>query len=210
MHTEEQAVKMKYFVDGHKGVTGLVMLILMLVYGRWENHTAWLYVALHGSYGMLWVWKSRVFPDKRWERQVSWWFAIFGILGGLSLYWIAGWMIFHFDVQAPAWYHAIAVSIYAAGVFLHFSSDMQKHIYLNLRPGSLITEEFFKRRRNPNYLGELLIYAGFGMLAMHWIPLAILAVWVLAYWLPSMIQKDRSLSRYEDFSEYRKRSRLFI
>jgi protein-S-isoprenylcysteine O-methyltransferase Ste14 len=87
---------------------------------------------------------------------------------------------------------------------------MQKHIYLKLRPGSLITEEFFKRRRNPNYLGELLIYAGFGMLAMHWIPLAILAVWVLAYWLPSMIQKDRSLSRYEDFSEYRKRSRLFI
>ncbi len=203
-------MKMKYFIDGHKGVTGLVMIILMLVYRRWESHTAWLYIAMHGTYGVLWVWKSRVFPDKRWEEKTSWWFALFGILGGLSLYWIAGWMIFHFDVQAPAWYHAIAVALYAVGIFLHFSADMQKHAYLTLRPGHLIRDGLFAYRRNPNYLGELLIYGGFGMLAMHWLPLAILALWVLAYWLPNMIRKDKSLSRYEDFPEYTRRSRLFF
>jgi protein-S-isoprenylcysteine O-methyltransferase Ste14 len=203
-------VKMSWFIDGHKGVTILVMLGLMALYRRWDNQTAWLYIALHGGYGILWVLKSRVFPDRRWERKVSLPFAVFGILGGLSLYWIGGWMVFHFDVYAPAWYNALAVLVYVLGVFLHFASDMQKHAHLTLRPGELITDGFFSSRRNPNYLGELLIYAGFGMLAMHWIPLAILALWVLAYWLPNMIRKDRSLSRYEEFESYRKASRLFF
>jgi hypothetical protein len=37
------------------GLTLVVSLLLMVVYGNTSNPTAWLYAALHGSYSILWV-----------------------------------------------------------------------------------------------------------------------------------------------------------
>lgn len=203
-------MKMKYFIDSHKGVTALFVLILMAVYDQWQNPTAWVYLALHGTYGLLWVLKSRVFPDQAWEAPTSWFYGIVAIWGGLSLYWVAPWLLMRNGVQAPAWYLGLAIAIYAIGVFLHFSSDMQKHTALKLAPGRLIQDGLFSRVRNPNYFGELLIYSGFGSLAMHWLPGVILAAWVVFYWLPRMRQKDRILAQYPEFAAYRQRTRLFI
>jgi protein-S-isoprenylcysteine O-methyltransferase Ste14 len=64
--------------------------------------------------------------------------------------------------------------------------------------------------RNINYFGELIIYAGFGLLAMHWLPAALILAWVIFVWLPNMRRKERSLSRYPSFEAYRKVSRLFL
>jgi protein-S-isoprenylcysteine O-methyltransferase Ste14 len=132
------------------------------------------------------------------------------IWGGLTLYWVAPWMLTSRGVQAPSWYLGVCVSLYALGVFLHFASDMQKHIALKLHPGHLITDGMFALCRNPNYLGELLIYLGFGLLAMHWIPAVILALFVAVVWVPNMLRKDRSLSRYPEFEAYRRQSKMFI
>jgi protein-S-isoprenylcysteine O-methyltransferase Ste14 len=68
----------------------------------------------------------------------------------------------------------------------------------------------FHQLRNPNYFGELLIYLGFGLLAMHWLPLLVLLTWIGAIWLPRMFRKDRILAKYPDFPAYKKRSKLFI
>jgi protein-S-isoprenylcysteine O-methyltransferase Ste14 len=87
---------------------------------------------------------------------------------------------------------------------------MQKHVALSLRPDQLITDGMFARTRNINYFGELLIYSGFGLLAMHWLPIAILLLWVIAIWLPRMRKKDRILAQHEGFEAYRKRTKLFI
>jgi protein-S-isoprenylcysteine O-methyltransferase Ste14 len=61
-----------------------------------------------------------------------------------------------------------------------------------------------------NYFGELLIYGGFGLMAMHWLPVLILLVWIVFVWLPNMRKKDRSLSRYPEFEAYKARTRRFI
>jgi len=203
-------MKMKFFVDSHKGATAFFVLGVMALFDQWDNPTAWIYLALHGTYGFLWVWKSRVFPDKRWEARTSWAFGIFGAWGGLTLYWIAPVLLAWRDVQAPGWYLGLCVALYTVGTFLHYGADMQKHMWMQLRPGQLLTEGLWAKNRNPNYFGELLIYAGFGLLAMHWLPIAILATWVIFYWWPGMRRKDRSLARYPDFEAYRKRSALFI
>ena len=119
-------------------------------------------------------------------------------------------MVMSRGVQAPGWYLGLCIGIYVFGVYAHFASDMQKHVTLKLRPDRLITDGMFARVRNINYFGELMIYSGFGLLAMHWLPVAILSLWVLAVWFPRMRKKDRILAEYEGFEEYRQRSKLFI
>ena len=202
-------MRQRHFIDSHKLATGPFVLGLMAAYGAWDNPTAWLYLALHGTYGVLWVAKSRVFPDRSWEERTG---LAYGLLiwAGLTLYWIAPWIVVSQDVRVSPPWAAACVAIYAVGLFLHFAADMQKHTALALRPGELITDGLFARVRNPNYLGELLIYLGFGMLAQHWAPPAVILLFVLVVWLPNMWKKDRSLARYPQFEEYRGRTWCFL
>ena len=202
-------MKQKYFIDSNKVATAFVMLLLMAVYDQWQNPTAWIYLALHGGYGFMWFLKSRIFPDAAWEEKASLAYGLV-IWVGLSLYWVAGWIVMARGVQAPAWYLGLCVGLYIFGVFAHFASDMQKHVRLQLQPGELITDGMFSRLRNPNYFGELLIYAGFGLLAIHWLPIAILLVWIVAIWFPRMRKKDRALAELQGFDTYRERTKLFI
>lgn len=202
-------MKQKHIVDTHKFLTAFVILALMGIYNQWHNATAWIYLALHGTYGMIWLVKSRVFPDKRWEQPVKVPYAI-GLFLTLALYWITPWLITSRSIEAPAWFAALCISLYTLGIFLHYTSDMQKHMALKLRPGQLIDDGLWARVRNPNYLGELLIYVGYGALAMHWLPFAVLLGIVGIVWVPNMIAKDKSLARYPAFAAYRKHSRWLI
>jgi protein-S-isoprenylcysteine O-methyltransferase Ste14 len=202
--------KLKSFIDSHKAITGLVVLGMIAWHNQWHNFTALAYLAMHGTYGILWALKSRNFPDKSWERPVSVWYGAFVAWGALSLYWVAPWLITSLGVQVSPLWLCMCLMAYAFGVFLHFASDMQKFTALHLRPGHLIQNGLFARVRNPNYFGELLIYAGFGLLAQHWLPLLVIALFVAFYWLPNMRRKDRSLSRYAEFAAYKERTKLFI
>jgi steroid 5-alpha reductase family enzyme len=202
------AMKKKHYIDAHKAATGPIVLAMIALHGAWDSPTAWVYLALHGSYGFLWLLKSRIFPDKSWEAPASLGSGLY-IWGVLSLYFAAPWIVTSQHVEVPPWYLAACVAIFAFGVFFHFTADMQKHVQLRLRPGQLMTDGLVARVRNINYFGEFLIYFSFALLSMHWLPLAIQAG-VLAYWLGNMRAKDRSLNRYPEFAEYRRRSKMFV
>ena len=78
------------------------------------------------------------------------------------------------------------------------------------RPGQLIASGLFARCRNTNYLGEMLIYSAFALLARHPAPWAVnLGMWTFVF-LPNMLRKDKSLARYPGFAEYKKRSGLLL
>ena len=202
-------MKQKYLIVPLKASTFIVVLILMAIYDQWGNTTAWIYLALHGTYGILWILKDRFFPDRSWERKTGLAFGA-GIFGGLALYWVSPLIITSQGVEAPEWLLALCVSLNVMGVFLHFTSDMQKYVSLQLRPDQLIQEGLFQRTRNINYFGELLIYLSFALLSMHVIPLLILLLYIILVWMRYMRRKDRSLARYPDFAAYKKRSKLFI
>lgn len=55
----------------------------------------------------------------------------------------------------------------------------------------------------------MLVYLGFGLLAMHWLPILILCAFLVFVWIPNMLWKDKSLSRYIEFEAYKQRSKLF-
>jgi len=56
----------------------------------------------------------------------------------------------------------------------------------------------------------LQIYLGFALLAMHWLPLLIILLFIIIIWAPNIIKKDKSLARYPDFAEYRRKTKLVI
>ena len=87
---------------------------------------------------------------------------------------------------------------------------MQKHAHLKLKPGELITDGLMSKCRNTNYFGEFLIYLSFALLSQHWIPIAVLILFMIIIWLPNMRRKDKSLSRYPYYEDYKKRSSLMI
>lgn len=200
----------KYYIDAHKGLTGPVIFGLIAWFHAWGNLVAWIYLALHGTYGVLWFLKSRYFGDKNFDRPIGVGYGIFTLVG-MSLYWIAPVIIVTGRNHPMAlWMIAGCVALYSFGVFLHFASDMQKHMTLALRPGVLLTDGLWSLSRNPNYLGELCIYLGFTLLAMHWLPLCGVLALVVAVWIPNMRRKDRSLSRYPEFAAYKAKTKLII
>lgn len=210
-------------IDLHKAATGPFVLALMLMYGVFTP-AAWIYLALHGSYGIAWVIKDAVFPDRRWRVRVSVGGAIVALLF-LSLYWVAPVILVTEAAagggRAPAGRLAAAVAIHTLGLVLMLGADAQKNLMLRLRraalsgdsgPGGpgLITTGFYRRIRHPNYLGEMLIYGSYALIVDHWLAWAILAaVWTL-FFLPNMLAIEASLSRYPEYEAWRARTGFLL
>jgi protein-S-isoprenylcysteine O-methyltransferase Ste14 len=195
-------------INLQKGGTAVFVLALMAVYDVWTT-TAWVYLGLHGSYGLIWLLKEAIFPDPGWRRPITLAGALNAWLFVLGPYWIAPWLIVSGDIEAPAWVLGTAVALYAIGLTWMVGADAQKFFVLRERAG-LIVDGFFARTRNPNYLGEMMIYAAFAMLAGHWLPWAVLGVvWSLVF-LPNMLRKDARMARHPQWAEYRARTWLLL
>ncbi len=200
-------MKLKHSINIHKGLTFLVILGLMAIYG---NYTIgpWVYLALHGTYGLLWLIKDRLYPDQKWEEEVSLPLGVFTFFA-LGFYWVAPFLLISRDIQPSYPVIAAVIAINITGIFLHYASDAQKYYTLKYHKG-LVTEGFFTASRNPNYLGEILIYFSFALLSQHWLPFVILVAFIAGIFIPNMLKKDQSLSRYPEFAEYQKYSGLLL
>jgi protein-S-isoprenylcysteine O-methyltransferase Ste14 len=86
---------------------------------------------------------------------------------------------------------------------------MQKTVQLENKPG-LIKNHLFSILRNPNYFGEFLIYTSFNLLSQHWFPFTIMLSAIACSWLPNMYNKEKSLSRYDEYKEYKSKTKMFI
>lgn len=156
-----------------------------------------LYLVLHGSYGFMWLAKDVMMPDLNWQRRATWasGLLIFGTLS--TAYVLPCFCLAAAPAELSLARVGAAVGAYIAGVFLHFGADCQKFFTLKHRAErDLITEGFFSMCRNPNYLGEVLIYGSLAaMTNSHWPWVADGLMWTLIFW-PNMVRKDASMSRY--------------
>ena len=87
-----------------------------------DDHT-FLNMSLLGLYGILWVVKSFLFGDRRWEKRVPLWHLVIIALA-LASYWIAPFSICSRGYEAPPWVLGLAVFSFGLGVFFHFVSDL--------------------------------------------------------------------------------------
>ena len=200
-------MKIKHPINLHKALTFLFILGLMVIYQNFST-PAWVYLALHGTYGIMWLIKDALYPDKQWEQEISIPMGVFTFIM-LGLYWVAPFILISSGKEVIPPLLAAAIAINLIGVLLHYTSDAQKYYTLKYHQG-LITEGFFASSRNPNYLGEVLIYLSFAMLAQHWLPFLIWGGFFAGVFIPNMLKKDKSLSRYSQFEEYKNSSGLLL
>ena len=202
-------IKLAWSINTHKILTPFVVFGLMLFYDNFSL-PAFIYLALHGSYGLCWAFKHFTFPDFKWETKVTFSGALFTFIL-LGTYWIAPFLLISRPVASvvPDWFLAFCIALHTLGVVIMMSADCQKHFYLQNRK-ALITEGVFRYSRHPNYLGEMMVYSSYALLVQHWFPWIVLAYWWLSVFLVNMIIAESSLSRYPEWESYKKKTSFLI
>jgi len=206
-------------INLHKLIVGPLVLALMF-WAKEFSLAAWLYLSLHGLYGVMWCIKDVYFGDASWRRPCS----LTSMFAGsvmLGAYYVAPLMLLTplgdevpgritLPGELSPAVAALAVACFVVGAFFHFVSDCHKNLALQRNPGGLITNGLFSLSRNPNYFGEISIYASFNLIAGHWAAwVACSILWLQVFW-PSIHRKDRSMSRYPEHAEWVRRTPILV
>lgn len=197
----------RHFINPHKALTPVFIISLIVIYGN-AGVGPLVYLALHGTYCLNWFLKELIFPDQSFDKELS---ITDFVLATFAMYnyWWSPWILITNKIEPRSVTIFAAVFLNISGTFLHYCCDAQKYFMLQERK-RLLTSGFFARSRNMNYLGEIMIYLGFAVMAEHIWPVAFLLIMVVFIFFPKMWEKDESISRYEEFAEYKKHSNLFI
>ena len=201
--------KLAWVVNFQKAGTFVFLGLLMWWYDN-TSIAAWIYLAMHGSYGLVWILKDLAFPDPSWQKRVTIGGGINAFIFVLGWYWVFGWLLISRTVQPDypladgAWF-CLCISLCVLGSAIMIGADAQKYFTLRARPG-LITDGMFRHVRHPNYLGEMMIYGSFALMVWHWIPALVLAFVGCTLFAPNLVMKEASLSRHSGWAEYRKRT----
>ena len=198
----EQAINLQKFIT-------VFVIFGMMHYFDNFSLGAWVYLGLHGVYGYTWLIKDLSFPNSAFAKRIT----IGGLLAvfvGLNLfYWSLPWLFISRFIEPSGPVLFAAVFMHTLGVAWMVASDLQKNCVLRYRKG-LITNGVFAYTRNPNYLGEVMIYATYALLAAHWFGWLVILLQFFCLFLPRMLVKDASISRYPQWDEYESRSSLII
>jgi len=170
------------------------------------------YLILHGSYGIFWVLKDSVFPDAWFQQKVT----ISSMIGAYAMilgpYCVPAYRLAAFREICDAvteerfW---LCLIIYVFGIVIMLLSDSQKYYTLKYKKG-LISDGMFKYTRNPNYLGEIMVYGSFVLLVNDAISyFCVCQVWA-TFFVYRMYRKELSFRQKEGYVEYAERSWILV
>jgi protein-S-isoprenylcysteine O-methyltransferase Ste14 len=204
--------RMATVINLQKGGT-LPFVAWLIWWSGTDKIAAYVYLGLHGSYGLCWLLKDAAFGDARWEKRVTIGGAVMSWLLVLGLYWLAP-LVLITEILGPlpepsGARIATAIVVHTLGVVVMMVADAQKHFTLKVRPG-LITDGLFRFIRHPNYLGEMMVYGAYAYLVGHWLPWLVLAwVWSQVF-LVNILNKEASLARHPGWPAYRARTGMLL
>lgn len=204
--------KLAWVINLQKGASFPLLAFLMWFYAdktaAATSTAAWIYLALHGSYGLNWLAKDLLFPDANWQGRATIGACLNAVVG-LAFYWAAGWILisghaYNYPLPEAVWL-GLCVTLCVLGCIIMTAADVQKFVTLKLKRG-LITDGMFTYVRHPNYLGEMMIYGALALLAWHWFAALVLAYYWGTMFSTNMAMKEASMSRYPAWAAYKKRS----
>lgn len=161
--------------------------------------------------GVFWFLKDTIFPDPAFQCNVTLGSALIAWVAALGPYLVPAYRLASGkasnDVSFErAW---LCTLLYVFGVVIMLLADSQKFYVLKYKKG-LIADGIMRHTRNPNYLGEMMIYGSFVILVNDWVSyICVVQVWctlfVLRIW-----QKERSLKQKEGWAQYKRTSWILI
>lgn len=194
-------VQLRHIVNFQKGFTCVIVYALMVYFNNF-NPGCWLYLSLHGSYGLVWLLKDLAFPDKNFDRPINF-FSFLSTSLLLLLYWVPIYLITSgAGVQFPSPQRLVlCVALNILGTATMMAADAQKYFTLKYKQG-LISDGMFKYTRSPNFLGEVMIYSSFafcvGTLEAYAIIYSVFSLVVFSF----IIVKEKSNRKKKGWNAY--------
>ena len=196
-------------VNFQKGSTIIIMYLLMLYFQNFSTG-AYIYLSLHGSYGIIWVLKDIIFPDKSMHVKTCI-IPACALIGLLLLYWCIGFeMMYGLGIQEPSGLRIfLCFIIYSFGLVFMLCTDLQKYLILKYKK-ILVDNYFLAWNRNTNYLGEIMIYFSFafivGRIECY---LFLIFVWS-TFFVGRIYLKEKSLEKKKGYDSYINNSYLIL
>ncbi len=193
-----------------KVVTILCLMTLSLIYGIRDERQV-LYLCLHVGYCVWWLLEQWLFPNRRRifsePANITTLIAVVLFVG--VFYTLPGYLAFTNPAPISYLTIAIALPLYIFGSLINTSADVQKMTAKSMGAG-LVQDGAWRHVRNINYLGDLMRYTSFAVVAGSlWA--YILPATVAALYVQRIVQKEQSMAdKYSDFEAYRSSSRRLI
>ena len=191
----------------------LATIPLFGIFVAWYHNfsvAAWIYLAIHGTYGVIWIIKDLTSPDSNFHKRITIGACIASLLSVLGWYWVFGWLLIsgasrpRYPLPDYAWF-CLCVSLCIMGCVIMIAADAQKYFTLRIKRG-LITDGMYRFIRHPNYLGEMMTCGSFALMVWHWLSFLVLA-WIWGgLFAVNMTLKEASMSRFPDWVEYKRHS----
>ncbi len=125
--------KLAWVINLQKAGTFPMLALMMWYYSSRTpaatSAVAWMYLALHGSYGLVWLLKDFAFPDPNWQRRATVASGLY-TFAGLVLYWSFGWLLISgsvvpdYPLPEKQWF-ALCVTLCILGCALMIAADAQ-------------------------------------------------------------------------------------
>ena len=202
-------IKFNWIINTQKTGTIILMSFLMYYYQNFSDG-AWLYLSLHGTYGLIWLLKDMVFPDKSFQHKLA---ILPSILVALFLlsYWLMGFEVMSgIGDQSPSPKKIFGCFfLFSIGNILMICTDFQKFLELKYKKG-LIDDLFLKNNRNTNYFGEILVYLTFAIACGRKEGyIMLISEWIIFFGSRIYI-KDLRLAKKHGFEKYKKNSYIIL
>lgn len=190
-----------------KAVTILCLITLAIIYGVHDQRQV-IYLCLHVSYCLWWMVEQWLFPLRReqiFTEKVGLPIFIVVLLFVGVFYALPGY--FAFTNPHPITYLTIAIALplYIFGSLINTGADVQKMVAKDMGVG-LVKEGVWRSVRHVNYLGDLMRYTSFSIVAGSLWAFLLPGVITLLY-LQRINQKEKSMAaKYPDFATYQESS----
>lgn len=120
-------------INFFKVVTFVIYLFCIFYFNLFESYAAWLLLATHGTYGLLWTSKTWFgYSDKKFEVAEPLYY-LFASSFALAMYWLPMLMIIVYRPILPPMMAALAITLFGWGVYFHFAADLHKTIFIQNR-----------------------------------------------------------------------------
>lgn len=200
---------LSYYANFTKSTMFIVLSYMMWHYKNYSPG-AFIYLALHSSYGLMWNLKTLAFPDKSHLNRVSigslpQLFIVLGFYYYLGYYMMSG----KGDQFPTSERICLSICLMAFGAAFMIATDCQKYFTLKYKKG-LISDGMMARSRNMNYVGEMMIYGSLAYLNNSYALIGgLVAIWSTIFAL-TMLAKEVSYRQKEGWEEYSKKSWILL